>query len=297
MLEDAKKGLFDVIVCDEWSRASRQEPLDSLALMVRPLKRAEVLLDTVLEGLQDWDTLAGLIMTLINSNTANKGSKETAHRVHSNARLRVMQGRPAGGGAPFGYKWEYGTKEVGNRDKPDPLRLVPDDLKADVVKEMFKRYDSGTVSILDLVKLLEERGIEPPRARKKGKTRWSRSSVRVVLKNDVYTGRYDYGRQTASKYTTVENGKVVPKKKPGKPAGRKSMPIADNPANEWVVSPIPHEALISQELFDNVKARLSGNCDGRNVGRRKGYLLSDLLVCGHCGRTLNGHYSKSRRGV
>src|SRR5262249_28722884 len=49
-----------------------------------------------------------------------------------------------------------------------------------------------------------------------------------------------------------------------------------------------HEPLVSRELFERVQDRLAGNRGGRLRAARKGYLLSGLLVCSHCGRTLSG---------
>ena len=40
LLRDAKAGQFDVIVTDEWSRLSRQDPVDFIAKVVKPLKDA-----------------------------------------------------------------------------------------------------------------------------------------------------------------------------------------------------------------------------------------------------------------
>src|SRR5260370_27619010 len=55
LLKDAKAGLFSVIVSDEWSRLSRQDPVDFIASVVKPLKDAGVTLDTWAEGPQKWD--------------------------------------------------------------------------------------------------------------------------------------------------------------------------------------------------------------------------------------------------
>jgi Resolvase, N terminal domain len=40
MLADARGGLFSVIVTDEWSRLSRQEPIEFISTVVKPLKDA-----------------------------------------------------------------------------------------------------------------------------------------------------------------------------------------------------------------------------------------------------------------
>src|SRR2546421_7197169 len=38
LLRDASSGLYSVIVADEWSRLSRQDPVDFIATVVKPLK-------------------------------------------------------------------------------------------------------------------------------------------------------------------------------------------------------------------------------------------------------------------
>src|SRR5215510_12363865 len=44
LLKDAKAGLFSVIVTDEWSRLSRQDPVDFNYYVVKPLRDAGVTL-------------------------------------------------------------------------------------------------------------------------------------------------------------------------------------------------------------------------------------------------------------
>jgi site-specific DNA recombinase len=64
------------------------------------------------------------------------------------------------------------------------------------------------------------------------------------------------------------------------PKGRKHAPLAYRDRSEWVGVPVP--AIISQELFDRVQARMQA------LGKRyrhpmTHYLLSELVECGECG--------------
>ncbi len=81
LLRDARAGLFEVIVCDEWSRLSRQEPVDFIASTVKPLKDAGVTLDCVAEGPQRWDDLAQLILMTVRADKSQGESKTRSYRV------------------------------------------------------------------------------------------------------------------------------------------------------------------------------------------------------------------------
>src|SRR5262245_31480647 len=78
ILAGARAGNFAVIVTDEWSRLSRQEPIDFIAKVVKPLKDAGVTLDCVLEGPQKWDDLAQLVMLMVRSEKSRDESVKRA---------------------------------------------------------------------------------------------------------------------------------------------------------------------------------------------------------------------------
>jgi site-specific DNA recombinase len=307
LLRDAQAGKGDVVVCDRQDRLSRDEPEDFIADVVRPLKRAEVFLHTVKEGIQKWDNIGGLIVGTVQAHGASEEPKKISGRVLGALRKRVAEGKAAGGMAPFGYKWFYEQKEEKGRPVLKPVKLIPDREGGDrsparVLQMLFDLYAGGGYSLQNLVDFLQERGVAPPKAKKKGKTCWSRTALRHVLKNDVYTGRVDVCRQSMSKWSELDGGEVRQKKHGGyknlkTAAGkaRKCMPATDNPEEVWVVSPVPHDALVSQELFDRVQQRLLKNRDGRTPAVRDGYSLSGMVVCEHCGSTLRGHPGRKGR--
>lgn len=57
-------------------------------------------------------------------------------------------------------------------------------------------------------------------------------------------------------------------------------------------------AIISQELFDKVQARLKHNARSRASGKaQEEYLLTGKLFCGHCGKLMVGEAGTSRSGA
>jgi hypothetical protein len=200
--------------------------------------------------------------------------------------LKAAAGRLLGGYRPYGYRAEYeAVCEPGRPPKLVPVRLVPDGHKADVVRWLFERYASGTVTLMDLVRELNERGAPPPArptARKDRRglpRRWTHQAVSAILRNPRYTGCVVWNRTSRGKYHGLVAGR------PDAPArgGRRVNDRAD-----WTVVEGRHEPLVSRETFDRVQDRLRANRGGGPRTSRRGYLLSGLLVCEHCGRTLRG---------
>lgn len=286
LLADAASGLFSVLVVDEPSRLSRQEPIEFIATVIKPLKDAGVRLDTVSNGEQPWDNLAGILMTVIHSDQASGEQLKISRRALSGMLKNALEGRHCGGGPPYGYLIEYETiEEEGRPPKTRPVKLVPDPRRAHVVKWIFERYAEGRVTMDEIARELNERGAPPP-AGKGGRearggriVRWNRGGVRAILSNPRYVGVQTWNRRTRGRFYHLQKGAVERKQK---------QTYQLNDRGEWYVVPDRHEPLISQELFDRVQTRMDWNKGGRKPSSRGGYLFSGLAVCGKCGRTLAG---------
>jgi DNA invertase Pin-like site-specific DNA recombinase len=294
LLKDAKAGLFSVIVADEWSRLSRQDPVDFIADVVKPLKHAGVTLDTVAEGPQKWDNLAEQILLVVKSGKASDEAKVLSRRVLTGMAKFAAEGRVLAG-APYGYLVEYETaEEPGKPPRVRPVRLAPDPERAHVVRWMFDRYAAGGMTLHGMCHELTERGAPPP-AGKGGRRpragvrvpRWTRGNVARILRNPKYTGAMAWNRRARGKYHALAGGgKVNGKPRPGDLANERAA---------WVVVAGTHEALVPQQTFDAVQGRLSDHARGGRGHNLGGYLFSNLCVCGHCGRTLRGVTVRGRR--
>jgi site-specific DNA recombinase len=157
------------------------------------------------------------------------------------------------GNRTFGY--DYVPKST-----TSPCAIVINEHEAEIVRWIFDACASG-IGIRKITRTLEERGV----LTKRGGKLWYDKSVKWLLQNQVYTGIRYYNRMTRAA-------------EPAK--GRKHAPLTFRDRSEWVGVPVP--AIISQELFDRVQARMQA------VGKKyrhpiTHYLLSGLVECGECG--------------
>jgi DNA invertase Pin-like site-specific DNA recombinase len=276
LLAHAAAGKFEVIVCDEVSRLSRQRFTEFMAKVAYPLELAGVTVDTVAEGPLGWEEVADLLKLTIFQTTASGESKKLSYRTLTGQAAVAARGRLLGGPRPFGYTVEYETVTVpGKPPKVVPVRLVPDDFKAEIVKYIFDRYDRGAT----ISEIVDELNSRCPAA---GGGRWGKTSVARILGSIVYTGVLAWNKSARGKYHSLRGGRAV------KGQGQRRQRRERNDPGDWVLVEGTHEAIVAPELFGRVQDRLRGNRNGRDRSRRGGYVLSGLLQCGHCGRTLYG---------
>jgi site-specific DNA recombinase len=280
LLRDAAAGKFDVVLVDEVSRLSRQKYTEFMALVAHPLDKAGVTVDSVAEGPLGWEEVADLLKLTIHQTTASGESKKIARRTLTGMLGHARNGRLCGGRCPFGYKVEYRTVELpGRPPKLVPVRLVPDGFKAEIVRHVFRRYDGGAT----IREIVDELNGRCPAA---GGGRWTKATVGRILRNLRYTGCHTWNASSDAKYFSFRRGVEV--------KGRRRR--AANDRADWVLVEGTHEPLVEQEAFDRVQERLAGNRNGRDRSRRGGYVLSGLLQCAHCGRTLYGDCHKGTIG-
>lgn len=93
---------------------------------------------------------------------------------------------------------------------------------------------------------------------------WSSQAIRNILNNRFYLGEMAYGK-SVRKSVGSKNGTAVPRK-------------------DWKVIPEHHEALISEEIFEQVSVFKPEHSTKRN---REKHPLTGKLYCGGCGYSLN----------
>ena len=146
-----------------------------------------------------------------------------------------------------------------------PGNLTADPHEAPIVTEIFRRLADGD-TIGGIVRDLTERGVVST----KGKP-LSRQSLRVIAQNPRYVGVCEY-RQVRRD----EDGREVRRDLVGTTEG------------QW-------EALIDQDTFDRVQARLNDPRRRRERPTVK-HLLTGIATCGICGTPLRRASRKSRAG-
>jgi site-specific DNA recombinase len=150
----------------------------------------------------------------------------------------------------------------------DPASLHIDPVTGVIVQQLFAWYLEPQATLYQVAKRLIDAQVPTPT----GKTRWSTATVRTLLRNPAYTGT-TYGNRT-------RQVAAHQRKSPTHPLGGGKSHVL-RPSEDWIAIPIP--ALISQDIFDQVQAKLVQNQQGspRNNTHYE-YLLRGLVSCGGC---------------
>jgi hypothetical protein len=151
---------------------------------------------------------------------------------------------------------------------------------------IFDLYDQGR-TIAQVSEELFRRGVPSPA----GTPRWSRVAVHRVLTDRTYLGDKPWGVHPEGKRWRFRGGAVTETARGDS---------ANQTNHEPLVVEDTHEPLVTREQFGRVRARLAGNRTGRMAkgqepGKAGRFLLSRLLVCGHCGSLMLGVTRCGRR--
>ena len=188
-------------------------------------------------------------------------SKDVSVKVKASFENKCASGEYVFGQVPFGYEK---SKEVKNA-------VVVNEDEAVIVRYIFSLAMQGKSSTQIARQLYEESIPTIMQMRKSEKVysdgkvhSWSATSVRRILNDRFYLGEMAYGK-SVRKSVGSKNGIAVPKE-------------------EWKVIPNHHEALITEEIFEQVSSFRPEVSTKRN---REKHPLTGKLYCGGCGYSLN----------
>jgi DNA invertase Pin-like site-specific DNA recombinase len=275
MLRDAaERRDFRVVLCWDQDRFGRFDPLEA-GYWVKPLRDADVRLETVAQGRIDWNDFAGRIIYAVQQEGKHAYLRDLSRNATRGMIAAAKQGRRNGGKRTYGYSL---------RDKR--LADGPPE-EAEVVRWLFQTYAHTDASTRGLAAALNARGIPAP-----GGGRWTHMSVRCILRKPAYLGLAVWNQAHKGKYHGVVGGAIEPTGRNGKEHW--------NPEADWITRPGSHPPLVDRETWDKVQRRLAENKDrkGRRVeGKGRTYLLSGLVYCAHCGRKMWGDPRETPRYI
>ena len=169
----------------------------------------------------------------------------TRERTMRGRRERARAGLVVGGRVAYGYRYDAGR-----------LAIEPD--RAEVAREIFRRYNSGA-SMREIAHYLRSCGAPTWSGRQ-----WGHSSVRRILTNETYAGTAYFG-------THRREGKLLRVREPSERIALSVTPLVD------------------RATWGRVQARMA---DNPKVGRPSdAYLLRGVLYCS-CGRRMYGERSR-----
>ena len=195
--------------------------------------------------------------------------------------------------------WPDGTEErwdgKGNMPpigKDEVRRLVPsrDQEKLDAVRDVFERYAHLKLSFNAVAGYLNGLGY-----RAGGGSLFSATHIPDMLSQPAYIGTPGWNRRHVGKFHGWANGKQTRMGKPTTKSGRGMY--EKNADDDWIISEEQwYGPLVDREVWDAVQEKLGGRTKKRRTSRSPSFILSGLLVCGHCGQPMSGGNRKMRDG-
>ena len=257
---------FQVLIMSEESRLGREQIETAYAL--KQITDAGVRVFFYLEDRErTLDSAMDKVMLSL-TNFATEMEREKARQRTYDAMLRKAKALHVTGGKVYGYD---NTEILGPDGTRASVARRINEEQAAVVRRIFELYASGT-GMLTIAHRLNEEGVKPPRGRG-----WAPSGIREMLYRSLYRGDFVWNRSQ----------KVVR-------AGTKKQ--RKRPESEWLTLPAPELRVVSEDLWQRVKARLAqraaifprSQSTKKLIGRPRhqdesAYLLVGFVRCAACG--------------
>jgi DNA invertase Pin-like site-specific DNA recombinase len=280
LLKAAQRGEFGIILVDEPSRLSRQDPIDFIVKVVEPLRKAGVLVDTVSAGPLDYESLAGIILSVVHADKASGETKNLSRRVLTGLLNKALAGSWTGGIVP------YALRRVRGEDGKSIL-ILGDEEEVRVVRWIFDRIANHSWTCRMVCAELHKRGVLPPRGnghgRHKKEALWNPSTIQRMIRNRKYVGDMTWNSIHQGKHSEYVGGNVIQGPRKGKRGGRHGK-------DDIVLVENRIEPLINRDTFRRAAEALGSNkasTSPKKPGEGR-HLFTHMLVCGHCGSYMVG---------
>ena len=271
MMEDIYSGNVNCVIVKDLSRFGRNYT-DSGNYLDNVFVRLRVRFIALNNGVDTASNNMNAATQCISVGVTNVINESVAATTSVNVRgtlnVNRSQGKFIGSFPTYGYL----------KDPNDHHKLIIDEEVAPVIRSIFERFIAGK-SIIGIAKELNEEGIPNPSMYKKlkglnykhpmGKSNdglWPDSSVRRILKNEMYIGNMVQGKNTTISYK-IKQCRAIPKE-------------------DWIIVENTHEPIVSKEIF--LKAQTLFNKNIRVAPQKKEVdLFSGFVRCADCHRVMN----------
>ncbi|GJM39932.1 MAG: hypothetical protein DHS20C20_02140 [Ardenticatenaceae bacterium] len=200
------------------------------------------------------DSAEGRLLKGLMSEFAEYGREKIRDRTANGIKRSVEAGNVKIGGcyAPYGYD----RKNVNGR-----RTLIINEYEASVVRLIFNLYVRERKSLNQIAALLDSQEVPKPlkgpahRANTDDSRNlgWSTGTINGILENEVYIGRWYYGKSKSAKNPKTGKRKHIKR-----------------PKSEWKLVGVP--PIVSEEIFKAVKIRKKEN--KRQLGKRRRYFYT-----------------------
>jgi site-specific DNA recombinase len=229
----------DTLIVYAFDRLSR-DPIDLLVIS-RELEQAQLKITSVTEGDLPDGEMGGLLR-YIKGREGEKEREKIMERSIRGRRAKAASGKWVGTSYP-----PYGYRRVGERQH---CRLEIDEAEAAVIRDIFQRFIDGQ-PIMAIAREFDAARVPPP-SRSRAGTHWYETTLKRIIRNQVYLG-------TLQQYGQTQHN--------------------------------PSLAIVHPGTWEAARARLALNRRQAPAGRQRDYLLTGFIECA-CGHRMHGCHIK-----
>ena len=268
MMEDLKKGLINLVIVKDLSRLGRDHILTGY-YVENYFPENGIRFISIQESYDNFKLKSSNDSVMFIFVCNDFYSKQNSVKIRNVLEYKKRKGKFIGSAPSYGYM----------RDPNDKGHLLPDPEYAPVVKKIFEMANNG-VGLSDITSYLNDNKIKTPsslkrknpRARSKYNSIWTISSVKKILKNQMYVGDMVQNIQYKRGYKT-----------------KKKLAV---PKENWIVVKNTHEPLVDRMVFEKIQNNVK-RTNITNITKREKRLFENLLYCKECGNTLTITYRKN----
>ena len=264
MLEAAKAGKFQIVLCKSQSRFTRDmELVEKYIHGLFPLWGIRFIAvadnaDTEIRGNKKARQINGLVNEWY--------LEDLSENIRMVFDMKRRQGQYIGGFPIYGYK----------KHPADKNKIVIDPEAAEVVRQIFQWSLEGHGK-QEIAHMLNDLGILNPtlykmahgwtyrNSAKPDFTLWNKNTIWRILRNEMYTGVMIQGKTRKASY--------------------KSKTMLAVPEEQWYRVEGTHEAIIDRETFDAVQRGL--DLRSRTDGTGERHILAGFVKCMDCGSSMS----------
>ncbi len=260
--DHAHQGRFDAIVVNDVDRLARD--VSHLGIVKRDLESRNV--RVVFRKLPGEESPTHNLLINILGSFAEFERELITDRTRRGRRHKVeVRKQHVGAIPPYGFKY---ISKLNSGGEPGHLEILADE--AAIVRRMYHWVDQDALSIQKVVARLNALGIRP----RKGGARWQKSSVRRILRSEVYAGVWHYNKH-------MHCEPLEPTRRKYRKSLRSSLRL--RPRAQWISVPLPEEArIINLPVWRRVQQQIDRNTVLSPRNTKHGYLLKGLVRCGGC---------------
>lgn len=258
--EDIARGKLRYLICRDPDRLARN--LAHQLIIAEECEKNGT--ELVFTGWEWQKTPEGQLFFAIRGAIAQYEREKIRQRMKRGKLQKARSGIEPNRVSIFGFEYDEQGQAVINHEE------------AEVIKKIYHWFTCHDLNPSAIARRLEESGIKAPG----GGSKWYKQTVRYILANPTYTGKHIYNMRDDS---GLKYNKYAHQKKKRKLKQRE----------EWIEIPFPQ--IIASNIYTAAQEKLQRSKRLWSGKSRHVYLLSGILRCGYCGKTMTGMLTNYRK--